>query len=142
MDSQARDGARIEALDRLAGFRSALYRCLIVRGDELFELIDAVLCAGGPVTSLPELSLCGVHRRGDGAMYAALACGRVEFARLRMTVAGLELPRDASGRLRLAVDVTTWPRPDAATLGCAGNGGCDDILIVTWPQRGSMMWNE
>ena len=23
---------------------------------------------------------------------------------------------------------------------CAGNGGCPDILIVTWPQAGSMMW--
>jgi hypothetical protein len=113
MDSQARDGARIEALDRLAGFRSVFYRCLTARGDELFELTDAVLCAGGPVTSLPELSLCGVHRRGHGAMYDALACGRVEVVRLRMTVAGLELPRDASGRLRFAVDVTTWPRPDA-----------------------------
>jgi hypothetical protein len=122
MDSQARDGARIEAFDRLAGFRSVFYRCLTARGDELFELTDAVLCAGGPVTSLPELSLCGVHRRGHGAMYDALACGRVEFARLRMTVAGLELPRDASGRLRLAVDVTTWPRPDAECS--AGRSHC------------------
>ena len=25
---------------------------------------------------------------------------------------------------------------------CAGNGGCPDILTVTWPQAGSMMWNE
>ena len=122
MDSQARDGARIEALERLAGFRSAFYRCLTARGDELFELTDAVLCAGGPVTSLPELSLCGVHRRGHGAMYDGLACGRVEFARLRMTVAGLDLPRDGSGRLRLAVDVTTWPRPDAECS--AGRSHC------------------
>jgi hypothetical protein len=113
MDSQARDGARIEALDRLVGFRSAFYRCLTTRGDELFELTDPVLCAGGPVTSLPELSLCGVHRRGHGAMYDGLACGQVDVARLRMTVAGLDLPRDGSGRLRFAVDVTTWPRPDA-----------------------------
>ena len=113
MDSQARDGARIEALDRLVGFRSSFYRCLPVRGDELFELTDAVLCAGGPVTSLPELSLCGVHRRGHGALYDGLACGRVEFTRLRMVVAGLELPRDELGRLRFAVDVTVWQRPDA-----------------------------
>jgi hypothetical protein len=53
MDSHARAGARIEAFDRLAGFRSAgfpsaFYRCLTVRGDELFESTDAVLCAGGP----------------------------------------------------------------------------------------------
>lgn len=42
MDSQARDGARIGAFDRLAGFRSAFYRCLTARGDELFELAGAV----------------------------------------------------------------------------------------------------
>jgi hypothetical protein len=35
MDRQARDGAQIEALDRLAGFRSAFYGCLTTRGDEL-----------------------------------------------------------------------------------------------------------
>jgi hypothetical protein len=35
----------------------------------LFELIDAVLCADGPVISLVELSLTADHRRGDGALY-------------------------------------------------------------------------
>ncbi len=97
----------------LARFRRAFYGCLSARADALFELTDAVLCSGGPVTSLPELSLCGVHRRGHGGMYDGLACGRIEFARLRMSVAGLGLPRDTTGRLRLAVDVTSWPRPDA-----------------------------
>ena len=31
--------------------------------------------------------------------------------------------------------------PDSCPLRitCAGNGGCPDILIVTWPQAGSMM---
>ncbi|MDQ1295397.1 MAG: hypothetical protein QG608_3282 [Actinomycetota bacterium] len=113
MDGQARDGARIEAFGGLAGFGSAFYRCLTARGDELFELTDAVLCAGGPVTSLPELSLVGVHRHGHGAMYDALACGQIEFARLWMTVAGVDLPRDGSGRLRFAVEVATGSRPDA-----------------------------
>jgi hypothetical protein len=96
----------------LSSFRSVLYGCLSARGDELFELTDAVLCSAGPVTSLPELSLAGVHRRGHGAMYDGLACGRIEFARLRRTLAGLNLPRDPAGRLRLAVDVTSWPRPE------------------------------
>lgn len=113
MDSEARGGGRVEALGRLSSFRAAFYDCLNARRDELFELSDAVLCVGGPVTSLPELSLAGVHRRGHGAMYDGLACGRIEFARLRMTLTGLRLPRDAAGRLRLAVDVTSWPRPDA-----------------------------
>jgi hypothetical protein len=113
MNIQAREGDRDEAVGRLFVFRAEFYDCLSARADALFELTDAVLCARGPVTSLPELSLEEVHRRGHGAMYDALACGRVEFARLRMTVAGLPLPRDASGRLRFAVDVTAWPRPDA-----------------------------
>jgi hypothetical protein len=113
VDSEARVGGRVEALGRLSGFRRDFYACLTRRGDALFELTDAVLCAGGPVTSLPELSLTPVHRRGHGAMYDALACGQVEFARVRKTVALTRLPRDGQGRLRLAVDVTSWPRPDA-----------------------------
>jgi hypothetical protein len=82
--------------------------------DTLFELCDAVLCTPGPVTSLPELSLCGVHRRGHGSTYAALADGWwLDVAQLRMALAGLVLPRGSDGQLRLAVDVTPWPRPDA-----------------------------
>ena len=38
--------------DRLARFRQEFYRCLSRRADELFELTDALLCAGGPVKSL------------------------------------------------------------------------------------------
>ena len=113
MASQARAADRVEALGELSGFREEFYGCLTRRGDALFELTDAVLCAPGPVTSLPELSLAPVHRRGHGAMYDALACGQVEFAALRKTVALTRLPRDETGRLRLAVDVTVWPRPDA-----------------------------
>ncbi len=83
------------------------------RPDALFELCDAVLCAPGPVTSLPELSLAGVHQRGWGSTYAALADGRMDVDRLRMALAVLELPRGSDGQIRLAVDVTPWPRPDA-----------------------------
>ena len=41
--------------------------------------------------------------------------GRIEIGRLRRAVAGLPLPRAADGRLILAVDVSNWLRPDAAT---------------------------
>ena len=34
---------------RLAAFRGELYRCFTARADVLFELADAVLCAGRPV---------------------------------------------------------------------------------------------
>lgn len=48
-----------------------------------------------------------------GSPYAALADGRLEVDRLRIALAGLELPRGSDGQIRLAVDVTPWPRPDA-----------------------------
>ena len=96
------------ARTRLAGFRREFYQCLTRRADALFELTDAVLCAPGPVTSLPQLSLAFVHRRGHGALYDALANGGIDLARLRTSLAGLDLPRDSTGRLRLAVDVTPW----------------------------------
>ncbi len=59
----------------LARFRQVFYGCLSARADALFELTDAVLCSGGPVASLPELSLCGVHRRGHGGMYDGWRAG-------------------------------------------------------------------
>ncbi len=99
--------------DRLARFRWEFYRSLTRWSDTLFELCDAVLCAPGPVTSLPELSLVGVHRRGHGSTYAALADGRLDVQRLRRALAGVPLPRAGDGQIRLAVDVTPWPRPDA-----------------------------
>src|SRR5262249_31997225 len=102
-------------LEVLTGFREELYRCLSLRADALFELGEAVLCAEGPVRSLVELSLAAEHRRGHGALYDAVANGRVEVARLRRSLAGLPVPRAADGRIMLGVDVSPWLRPDAAT---------------------------
>ena len=48
-----------QAGDWLATFRRGLYGCLTARADELFELADAVLCAGGPVRRWRGLSLAG-----------------------------------------------------------------------------------
>ena len=67
----------------LAGFRRDYHACLDRRADALFELTDAVLCADGPVVSLPELSLTAEHRRGHGALYDGLACGQIDVGRLR-----------------------------------------------------------
>src|SRR5438477_7293400 len=47
------------------------------RADALFELAEAVLCAGGPVRTLAGLSLAPEHQRGHGALYDAVNCGRV-----------------------------------------------------------------
>jgi hypothetical protein len=106
-------GAGADAAWRLAGFRDGLYRCLTRRGDALFELGDAVLCEDRRVEDLARLSLAAEFTRGHGALYDGLNQGRVWFARLRRAVAGLALPAWADGRIRLAVDVCNWLRPDA-----------------------------
>src|SRR4051794_12478209 len=122
----------------LRWFRREFYACLTARADALFELTDAVLCAEGPVTSLVELTLLGEHRRGHGAMYDALNAGRFEPARLRRTLASLPLPT-VGGRIVLAVDVSPWLRPDAATSGdrlfchVYGRGRGNAQLIPGWP---------
>src|SRR3989440_2067203 len=101
--------------DRLAEFRQELYWCFTARADALFEVADAVLCADGPVRTLAGLSLALEHRRGHGALYDAVNHGEIAIGRLRRSLAGLPLPRAADGRLMLAVDVSNWLRPGAAT---------------------------
>jgi DDE superfamily endonuclease len=114
MDSLPEDGGA-GPLAVLARFRQRFHACLTARADGLAELADAVLCAGGPVRTLAELSLAPEHRRGHGALYDAVNHGRISIARLRRSLAGLPLPRAADGRLMLAVDVSSWLRPGAAT---------------------------
>jgi hypothetical protein len=105
----------------------------------MFELADAVLCAGGPVQTLAGLSLVAEHRRGHGALYDAVSCGRISIARLRRMLTGLPLPRAADGRLMLAVDVSNGLRPEAATspdrLFCHvyGRGKGQAQMIPGWP---------
>jgi len=99
----------------LSQFRLDFHACLTARADELCELADAVLCAGGPVRTLAGLSLAPEHRRGHGALYDGVNHGRISVTRLRRVLAGLPLPRAADGRLVLAVDVSNWLRPGAAT---------------------------
>ena len=58
----------VAASGDLAGFRAGWYGCLGPwAGCALRGSTDAVLCAGGPVTSLPRLSLEPVLRRGRGS---------------------------------------------------------------------------
>jgi DDE superfamily endonuclease len=128
-----------QARVRLAAFRRELYRCFTARADALFELADTVLCADGPVKTLVGLSLAPEHQRGHGALYDAVNCGRVEIGRLRRSLAGLPMPRAADGRLMLAVDVSSWLRPGAATsperLFCHvyGRGKGQAQMIPGWP---------
>ena len=124
--------------DLLTRFRQDFYQCLPVRADALFELTDAVLCSAGPVGSLAELSLEPEHRRGHGGLYDGINAGRIEFARLKFTLARLTIPK-IGGRIVLAVDVSAWMRPDAQTspdrLFCHKHGRAKDTsqMIPGWP---------
>jgi DDE superfamily endonuclease len=139
MDSLLEDAAGVEPLAVLSQFRVAFHACLTARSDELSELADAVLCAGGPVRTLAGLSLAPEHRRGHGALYDAVNHGRISIGRLRRALDGLPLPRAADGRLMLAADVSNWLRPGAATsperLFCHvyGRGKGQAQMIPGWP---------
>jgi hypothetical protein len=69
----------------------------------------------------------------------AVSHGRISITRLRRALAGLPLPRAADGRLMLAVDVSSWLRPGAATspdrLSCHvyGRGKGQAQMIPGWP---------
>jgi DDE superfamily endonuclease len=133
------DAVSDTALAVLSGFRRDFYGGLTARADELFELAEAVLCTDGPVQTLVGLSLAPEHRRGHGALYGALNRGRIEIGRLAWAVAALPPPRAAGGRIVLAVDVSPWLRPDAATspqrLFCHtyGRAAGAHEMIPGWP---------
>lgn len=128
-----------DAAGVFAGFRQEFHRCLPRRADALFELTDALLCADGPVRSLPALSLVAEHRRGHGALYDALAAGSVDVQRLQTSVASVPLPRAADGRIVLAVDVTCWLRPEAHTCPervlchTSGRTNGEHVGVPGWP---------
>jgi DDE superfamily endonuclease len=92
--------ARYRAYQALREFRLKLYECLTARADALFELCDAVLCADHAVTSLVQLSLEAEFTRGHGALYDALAAGRIEEEKLAALLAGTlpQLIDGAEGR--------------------------------------------
>ena len=112
------------SLGELSGFRQAFYSSLTGRADTLFELTDAALCADGPITSLVELSMAAEHRRGHGALYDSLSNGRINIDRLSKVVASQLIPRCTDGRIVLAIDISNWLRPDAATSAGRRNGAC------------------
>ena len=129
----------VESLEVLSRFRQDFYDCLTTRADALFELGDALLCTDGPVSSLVELSLAVEHRRGHGSLYDAINAGGLNVEALRDCLAALPLPRSDAGRLVLAVDVSTWLRPDAPTSAergfchVYGRGRSADQFIPGWP---------
>lgn len=128
-----------DARRALSAFRWRWYGCLTARPDALFELCDAVLCAEGPVTTLVGLSLTAEHLRGHGGLYDGLASGCVDMAGFRRCLAATPVPRGSDGRITLAVDVSSWLRPDAVTSDdrsfchVYGRGKGAAQLIPGWP---------
>jgi DDE superfamily endonuclease len=108
------DQAITAALGTVAEFRQHVYNCLTRRRDAVFDLIDALACHAGPVSSLPALSLEPEFRRGHGALYSALADGGLDEARVRELLLDT-VPAGRDGLVWFAGDVSGWPRPDAAT---------------------------
>lgn len=94
----------------LVGFRQDLHNSLFGWADALFELCDAMLCAPGPVVSVPALSLDPVFRRSHGSLYKALAHGIIDTDWLRRA---LVAQRPAQWPAVFAVDASTWARCDA-----------------------------
>ncbi|HEY6788233.1 MAG TPA: transposase, partial [Trebonia sp.] len=122
----------------LREFRARFRRCLTARGDALFSLCDAVLCAGGRVTDLARLSLVPEFGRGHGALYDCLNAGRADTRMLGRLMTSLRPPAWPDGRIRLAADVTCWLRPEAETsagrLYChvRGKGANPGQLVAGW----------
>jgi DDE superfamily endonuclease len=137
-DGENADGAE-RARGMLAAFRGELYRCFTRRADALFEVADAVLCKQDRVHMLAELSLEPECRRGHGGVFDAVSAGRVQIARLRWALACLPLPAWDDRRIRLAVDVSNWLRPEAETsperlfCHCYARGKGNAQLIPGWP---------
>ena len=137
MNSLQDSPARVEALCGLSRFRAGLHACFTRRGDALFELADAMLCAQGPVRSPVELSLEPEFRRRHGSACDALAQGRISSDRLRHLLAGLPAPARAGEPLMFATGTTPLARPDAQYAGeltmvqVRGKGG--DRWLPGWP---------
>ena len=70
----------------------------------------------GPGADAAELSLVPECRRGHGAVYDSVNSGRVQIAPAAAVTGRAAVPGlGGDGRIRLAVDVSNWLRPDAET---------------------------
>jgi hypothetical protein len=118
----------------LAVWRAGFHRCLTRRADAMFELADAVASAPGRVGSLPGLSLEPEFRRGHGSVYAALARGRIDQARLRKLLLAT-VPAGRDGLVWLAGDVSSWARPEAVCSPQRLMIGSAQGLVDTSPVR-------
>ena len=101
-----------ERAEELVNFRNDFYDCLGSWADALFELTDAVLCAPGPVSSVPALSLGPTFGRSFGSLYKALSKGEVRSGEARELLVRY---RPEGWPAVFGVDASTWERCDAET---------------------------
>lgn len=124
-------------------FRTGVYACMTRRADALFELADAITSTPTRVTDIAGLSLEPEQERGHGGVYDGLNAGRIDHAHFQEVLAATPLPMitgpDGRNQIVLAVDVSNWLRPDAATSPgrsfchtyARGRGRAD--MIPGWP---------
>ncbi|WP_446219955.1 transposase [Micromonospora sp. IBHARD004] len=119
------------------------HRLMILRSRQRREDQAVAVATIVDYLGVVDLSLAAEHRRGHGALYDGLNSGRLDIGRLRVRLAGLPLPRTANGRRVLAVDVSSWLRPDVHFGGpavlprlWAGEGsGPDDFRVAVLVRR-------
>jgi hypothetical protein len=130
------DGPHVAGVGVLRRFREELRGCFAQRGDALFEVMDAMLCAQGPVRSAVELSVEPEFRRGHGSVYDALARGKIDTAGLRRVLVGSVAAPRPGEPLLFAMDTTPLARPDAeyaderVMVQVRGKGG--DVYLPGW----------
>jgi DDE superfamily endonuclease len=97
-------------------------------------------CCGGRAGQGPGRAVAGAGAPARSRRAAtAVSHGRISISRLRRPLTGWPLRRAADGRLMLAVEVSSWPRPGAATspgrLFCHvyGRGKGQAQMIPGWP---------
>ncbi|MFD9286710.1 transposase, partial [Streptomyces mirabilis] len=120
----------------MSEFRVQLRASLRRRGDALFELTDAMLCASGPVRSPVELSLEPEFNRRHSSVYDALHQGRVDTDQLRRTLVARVAAAREGEPLMFAIDATPLARPDARYAGqrtiVMVRGKGPDVFLPGW----------
>jgi DDE superfamily endonuclease len=122
----------------LRRFRRDVHACRDTRGDALFELADAVLCAAGPVRSLAQLSLEPEHQRGHGSPYDGLNTGQIAFTRVRRALDGLALPRTGPWQAGDNPAAASPTRGQTYTTGSTSASG--GVFTVTATVTWSITW--
>jgi hypothetical protein len=105
-----------QQINRLTEFRQLIYEGAFQKErDAQFELLDTLSATASAIRSFPELSLSPFFRRRWPSIYAAVERGRQDRAWLTRYLC-TQLQPNREGVVLLPLDMSAWPRPDAATL--------------------------